>query len=107
MEPVDGTDAFKLKLTYPDGDVHYYYLDTDYYVPIKIEIHRMVRGAERVYEVALGDYKEVAGWYLPFSVESNAKGSQNKWKVAYDSIHANVPMDDSRFEKPASPSVNH
>ncbi len=37
MEPVEGTDAFKLKVTLADGDVRYYYMDTDYYVPIKIE----------------------------------------------------------------------
>lgn len=107
LEPVDGTDAYKLKLTFPNGDVHYYFLDTDYNVPIKIEIHRTVRGSERVYEVVLGDYKEVNGWYLPFSVESNVKGSQDRWKVAYDTIEANVPMDDSRFEKPAAATPTH
>ncbi len=104
LEPVDGTDAYKLKLVFPNGDVQYYFLDTDYFVPIKIEIHRMVRGAERVYEVALSDYKQVAGWYIPFSIETNAQGSQSKWKVAYDTIEANIPMDDSRFTKPAVPT---
>ncbi len=59
MEPVEGTDAFKLKITLADGEVRYYFMDTDYYVPIKIETKRMIRGAEREYETALGDYKEV------------------------------------------------
>lgn len=103
MEPVEGTDAFKLKVTLADGDVRYYYMDTDYYVPIKIDTKRMIRGAEREYETSLGDYKEVAGWYLPHSVEVNAKGSQNKQKVTYEKIEANVPIDDSRFHIPATP----
>src|SRR6266496_5546557 len=33
MEQVEGTDVFKLKVTLASGDVRYYYLDTDYYVP--------------------------------------------------------------------------
>ena len=100
MEPVEGTDAFKIKLTLRNGDVRYYYMDTDYYVPIKIDTKRMVRGAEREYETSLGDYKEVDGWYLPHSIESNVKGSANRQKVTYEKIEANVPIDDSRFHIP-------
>jgi hypothetical protein len=100
MEPVEGTDAFKLKLTLANGDVRYYYMDTDYYVPIKIDTKRMIRGAEREYETSLGDYKEVAGWYLPYSIESNVKGNPNRQKVTYDKIEANVPIDDGRFHIP-------
>jgi hypothetical protein len=102
MEPVEGTDAFKLKVTLADGDVRYYYMDTDYYVPIKIDTKRTVRGAEREYETTLGDYKEVAGWYLPYSVEIGAKGSQFKQKVTYEKIEANPPIDDIRFRIPTA-----
>jgi outer membrane lipoprotein-sorting protein len=96
----EGTDTFKLKVTVANGDVYFYYLDTDYYVPIKIDTKRMIRGAEREYETALADYKEVAGWYLPHSVETNAKGSQDKSKVVYEKIEANVAIDDGRFQMP-------
>ena len=102
-EPVEGTDAFKLKVTLRNGDIYYYYLDTDAYVPIKIETKRIVRGAEREYETTLGDYEEVAGWYLPYSVETNVKGSQDKTEITYDKIEANVPIADGRFELPAAP----
>ncbi len=101
MEPVEGTDTFKLKVTLANGDTRYYYMDTDYYVPIKIETKRMIRGAEREYETTLGDYKEVAGWYLPHSVESNVKGSPNKTAVTYEKIEANVPIGDGRFGLPS------
>jgi hypothetical protein len=97
----EGTDTFKLKVTRPNGDVYFYYLDTDSYIPIKFDTKRTVRGAEREYETALGDYKEVAGWYLPYSIESNVKGSPNKQKVVYDKIEANVALDESRFRMPA------
>ena len=100
MDKFEGTDTAKLKISKPNGDVYIYYLDTDYYVPIKIDIKRIVRGAEREYESALADYKEVGGWFLPFSVESNVKGSQSKSKVVYEKIEANVPIDDGRFDMP-------
>jgi hypothetical protein len=101
-EPVEGTDAFKLKVTLKNGDVRYYFMDTDYYVPIKIESKVMVRGAEREFETSLGDYKEVAGVYLPHSFESGVKGSPNKSQITFEKIEAKVPLDDYRFKQPTS-----
>lgn len=100
MDQFEGTDTFKLKITCPDGDVFIYYLDTDYYVPIKYDSRRIIRGAEREYETVLGDYKQVNGWFLPFSIETNTKGSQDKQTINYDKIEANVPIDDNRFRMP-------
>src|SRR2546427_11130512 len=34
-------------------------------------------------------------------MESNVKGSDNKQKVTFEKIEANVALDDQRFEKPA------
>jgi hypothetical protein len=102
VDSVEGTDTFKLKVTSPNGDVRYYYLDTDYYVPIKIDTKRIVRGAEREYESIIGDYKEVNGWYLPYSFETKSKGSATSQKIAWESMTANVPLDDSRFGMPSA-----
>jgi len=101
MEPVEGTDSYKLKVTLKDGDIRYYYFDTDYYVPIKIESKQIVRGTEVESETSLGDYKEVDGVYMPFSFESGAKGSQFTSKVTYGTMETNVPMADSLFTEPA------
>ncbi|HYC62044.1 MAG TPA: sialidase [Thermoanaerobaculia bacterium] len=99
-EPVEGTDAWKLKVTAPNGDVRIYYMDTDYAVPIKMETKRMIRGAEREYETTFGDYKEAGGWYLPHSISFGAKGSNARATIAYDTIVANVELPNSRFVKP-------
>lgn len=105
LEPVEGTDSHKLKVTTKAGDVFFYYMDTDYFVPIKIETKRTVRGELREYETSIGDYKEVNGWYLPYSFETNAKGNSNKQKITYDKIEANVDLPDSRFRMPAAPGT--
>jgi len=99
-EQVEGTDVYKLKVTLASGDLRYYYMDTDYYVPIKIDIKRMIRGAEQEFETTLGDYKAVAGWYLPYSIETTRKGSEDTQKITFHKIEANVPVDDGRFAKP-------
>jgi len=99
-EQVEGTDVYKLKVTLASGDLRYYYMDTDHYVPIKIDIKRMIRGAEQEFETTLGDYKAVAGWYLPYSIETTRKGSEDTQKITFEKIEANVPVDDGRFAKP-------
>ena len=91
-------------MTRPNGDVSFYYLDTEYYVPIRIDTQRMIRGAPQEFETSLGDYKQVNGVYIPFSFESGPKGSDsaNRSKITYDKIEANVPLADQRFKRPGA-----
>jgi hypothetical protein len=104
-EPVEGTDAYKLKVTLKSGDIQYFFMDTEYFVPIKIEKIRIVRGAPRESVTALGDYKEVAGVYVPHSYEFGPKGSASRSRIVYDKVEANVPLDDGLFRPPASPGA--
>src|SRR5438552_6474866 len=103
-EQIEGSDAYKLKVTRPNGDVSFYYLDTEYYVPIRIDTQRMIRGAPQELETSLGDYKQVNGVFRPFSYEAGPKGSSStdRSKVTYDKIKANVPLDDARFARPGA-----
>lgn len=101
----EGTETVKLKITNPNGDIYIWHMDTDYYVPIKIDIKRTVRGEEREYETVLGDYKEVAGWFMPFSIETNVKGRPDKSKIVFETIQANVDIDDARFKMPTAAAV--
>ena len=59
MDPVEGTDAYKLKVTLANGETRIFYMDTDYYVPIKIEGKRIVRGTE-FSAVSTGDAADIA-----------------------------------------------
>jgi len=99
-DDVEGTETYKVLVTLKDGTERTYYLDTDSGVPIKIEVKRIIRGAPQESEEFLGDYKEVSGWYLPFAIETGAKGSSQHAKITYDKIEANVPIDDAHFAMP-------
>lgn len=99
-ESVEGTDAYKLKLTRRDGDVEYIYLDTDSYMEIKVQGKRTIRGTEFEGETVYGDYKQVNGLMMPHSIESGAKGSSQKQKIMIEKIEINPPIEDSRFAMP-------
>lgn len=100
MDQFEGTDVYKVRVTLKNGDSRTYFLDTDSYVPIKIEEKRIIRGSEQEMETTLGNYKQVEGWYVPFSIETGMKGQDNKQKVTLSKVEVNVPIDDARFVKP-------
>jgi len=104
MDQVEGTDVYKLKVTLKSGDTRYYYMDTDSYVPIKYETKRIIRGTPQETETTLGDYKQVGGWYLPFSMETRQKGSSGSQKITLDKIEFNVPIDSTRYARPKPPA---
>lgn len=103
-EEIEGTPAYKLKVTLKDGDVQYHYLDADAYVPIKIEGERTIQGNEVQFESTLGDYKEAGGLMFPFSIESKAKGAPQGQTITIDSIEVNPEIPDSQFAMPEAPA---
>jgi hypothetical protein len=70
-EDIDGTDAYKLRVTLKNGDTKVYYLDPDAFLEIRVVSHRMVRGQENVSTVDLGEYEKVDGLYFPFEIGRN------------------------------------
>jgi len=103
-EKVEGTDAYKLKVSLKNGDVLTVYIDADSFLTIKEETKRTVRGTEQVVEQSIGDYKDVNGLIIPFAMESGVKGSQEREKLTISKIELNVPADDSIFKMPAAPA---
>jgi hypothetical protein len=99
-EDVDGTDAHKLKLTRPNGDYHYLFLDPDHFLEIRIETHDWIRGSEQVTESDLGEYEQVDGTWWPALFVSGEKGSPQRATVVVNKIELNVPADDTLFQFP-------
>ena len=101
-EDVDGTDAHKLKVTRPNGDFHYVFLDPDHFLEIRVETHRWVRGAEQVSETDFGEYEQVNGTYWPFMSVQGPKGSGNKQTSLIDTLELDVPVEDAVFAMPGT-----
>ena len=99
-EKVEGSDAYKLKVTLKNGDIRYIYLDADQYLEIRVESKTMVRGTEIETTTSIGDYKEVGGLMVPHAMETTQAGSPQSRKVTIEKIELNVPIDDARFKMP-------
>ena len=99
-EKVEGSDAYKLKVTLKTGDIRYIYIDADSYLELKAEAKRTVRGSEVETESVSSDYKEVGGLILPHTVQQGAKGQPQKQTITVDKIELNLPIDDARFKMP-------
>lgn len=97
-EKIEGTDAYKLKVTKKNGDTEYIYLDADAFLEIKSEGKRIVRDTPVEFESTTGDYKDVSGVMFPFSAELGAKGE--KIKLSFTKIEVNPKIDDARFKMP-------
>lgn len=101
-DSVEGTDCYKVKVTLKNGDIRYYYLDTDSYMELKVEAQTIIRGAVQENESYYGDYEQVQGLYFPFTIESGRKGEPDRVKITVQKIEVNVPVDDALFTMPAA-----
>jgi outer membrane lipoprotein-sorting protein len=101
-EKVDGSDAYKLKLTLKSGDVLTFFLDADSFLEVRIEAKMKIRGTDVENVTTVGDYKEVGGLMIAHAMESSQKGSPQKQKMLFSKIELDVPIDDARFKMPAA-----
>ena len=101
-DSMEGTDCYKIKLSMKNGDIRYYYLDTDSYIELKVEIQTTIRGALQESELYYGDYEQVNGIYYPFAVEQAQKGSSSRQQFSVEKIEQNVDLDDALFTMPAA-----
>jgi hypothetical protein len=101
-DSMEGTDCFKIKLSMKNGDVRYYYLDTDSYLELKVEIQSTIRGALQENELYYGDYEQVNGIFYAFTLEQAQKGSESRAQVSVQKIEQNVALEDAHFSMPVS-----
>ena len=101
-EQVDGADAWKLKVTLDNGDERDYYLDAETGLPVKVTGKVTMRGSETEFTTTLGDYKDVNGRMVPFTIETGAAGMAMKQKLVLDKVEFNTPIADSLFAVPAN-----
>ena len=99
-EKVEGSDAYKLKLTLKNGVIRTFYIDAEHFLEIKEESKRTIRGTETESETIYGDYKDVDGLMLPHSIDGGQKGSPQRQKLVVEKVEVNPKLDPSRFKMP-------
>ncbi len=104
-EDVDGTLAHRLQVTHPDGTVQVLFLDPDHFLEIRVETRTRVRGAEVIVERDLGNYEQVAGAWIPFSIVSGEKGAPRSTRLTVERAEPGIALDPALFRFPAAGAV--
>ena len=104
-EEILNTPTYKLKLTNKNGDVSFFYFDASTALLLKWEGTRKIEGKDVPWESFFHDFRDVNGLKYPFLIESDAPGTDQSQKITAEKIEVNIPIDESRFEKPNPPAA--
>jgi hypothetical protein len=103
-EKTEGADAYHIRVTLKNGNVRDMFFDAGSFLAIKAIAKVTRRGTEMVVESAMGDYKEVQGLMVPFSIAQHQQGGQGmEQKIIIEKVEINVPIDDAQFKMPPAP----
>jgi hypothetical protein len=101
VEPVEGHDAYELKLTHKSGEVQHVWIDAKSFLDVKVEgTPRRMDGKMRTVWVTQRDFRSVHGLMLPFVLETAVDGYADTHKMFIDKVALNPRLDDARFVKP-------
>ena len=100
-EPVEGHNAYKLKLTMKNGEVRHLWIDAANFLELKIDGEpRKLDGKQRNVAIYYHDYKAENGLTVPHVLETVVEGVKQPHKMRIEHVTANQPMEDALFAKP-------
>jgi outer membrane lipoprotein-sorting protein len=99
-EPVNGRDAYKLKLTLRSGAIRYEYIDVETHHEVRVDSTRQVRGQDIKIEATFTEQKKTGGVLFPRRIEVATTGRAQRLRLVVDKVEVNPPLSDALFEKP-------
>ena len=106
---IEGRKTYRLRVTLANGDVHYWELDAENYLPVRWRGNRTANGTETPIESVFTDFRDVSGVKFPFVIESFIEGKLVQ-QMKISSREANVKIEDARFAMPGqqpAPAMKH
>ena len=103
LEEVEGTSAWRLDVVKADGDQQTWWLDAEYFLPIKTAGKTERMGQMVDVTTTIGDYKEVDGLMFAFSLTNSMEmgGQPMQQTITIEKIETGVDVADDRFNMPA------
>ena len=100
-EPVDGHDAYKLKVTIKNGEVQHVWIDTQSFLDVRVEgSPRRLDGKMHSVSINQRDFRAVQGLMVPYLLETSVEGDHRTHRMFVESVTVNRALDDARFAKP-------
>jgi hypothetical protein len=102
VEPVDGHDAYKLKLTAKNGAVQHVWIDAQSFLDVKVEgSQRRMDGRMRNVWIYQRDFRSVQGVMIPFVLETAVDGYRGTHKTIIEKVTVNPKLGEGLFGKPS------
>jgi outer membrane lipoprotein-sorting protein len=93
--------AYRIRVTKKSGDVEYHFIDERSWLPVRVESRQVGPRGPVMAASNLGDYREVAGFLWPYTIENEIGGVPEGQTIRIDKLEANVEIDDARFSMAA------
>jgi hypothetical protein len=101
VEPVEGHNAYKLKVIDKNGYARHVWVDAGNFLEVKVEgIPRRLDGKYHPVATYLRDYRSVNGLMMPYLEETVVEGVKDRERIVIEEIVSNPKLDDSRFAIP-------
>lgn len=102
-EDVEGSPAYKIKITRKNGNTATDFYDAESYLLVKrtSKTKNPQTGGELESETLFSDYRKVEGVTMSFQQESRF-GGKTQMQIVTDKVELNKPLDDKMFMMPAA-----
>ncbi len=103
VEPVDGHDAYRLKLTARDGTPRHVWVDTQSFLDVKIEgSPRQMDGRSHAVWIYQRDFRSEQGLMIPHVLETAVDGYRERRRLVIDKVRLNPRIDEGIFLRPGA-----
>jgi len=100
-DTLDGSPAYKLKLTLRDGEVRHLWVDANTFLERKIEGEpRRLDGKMHSVAIFYRDYRPEKGLAVPHVFETVVDGVRQTRRMTIDRVSVNQAIDDALFARP-------
>ena len=107
-EIIEQRKAWKLKVTFPSGDVQWHWIDAGNYRDLRYDRPtRSAAGVSGMVSVYFRDYQTVEGLSLPLIIETRAANVQTPDRMIIEKIALNPTLRADTFERPVEMGARH
>jgi hypothetical protein len=101
VEPIEGHDAYRLKLTAAGGDVSHIWIDAQSFLDVKVEgTPRRMDGKMRTVWIYQRDFRSEHGVMVPHLLETAVAGYPDTHKMVIEKVEVNPTLAANLFTKP-------
>ncbi|MGH9682053.1 MAG: hypothetical protein ACRD4S_00340 [Candidatus Acidiferrales bacterium] len=99
-EKIDAHDAYVVEATLPEGGADEMYFDAQSGLVVRVVSQHHMDGRVSTFTEDIGDYREVDGIKLPFTIHQSS--AESSFTIKFGEVLHNVDLNDAEFARPAA-----